>query len=165
MSHAVTRRGGERGKGDGVTDSVVPFYLHLINEDEFEVSVLSLVLRTNGLEVVSYPSLDLFSQSNSLLRHACVLLRVSVDVLDQPDMTAYLDQLAVTCPVILLIKEQRRILRLPWQAHPAISFVHRPVSKDALLDAIAAAQLIVQLRQSGDREEQPHTNEAHLLSV
>jgi FixJ family two-component response regulator len=97
------------------------------------------LLRSSGLRAEAFASAEEFLQSGRVAETDCLILDVSMPVMDGLELQRRLAEIGRPIPIVFLSaraseEEERRALEAG-----AIGFLRKPVGKDVLLQAIRAA--------------------------
>jgi len=118
--------------------------VHVIDDDEAMRQSLSFLLKTAGLEVVTYDSASAFLHELPKLRRGCVVTDVRMPEISGIDLLHRLKELHAKLPVIVITGHGDVPLAVEAMKLGAIDFLEKPFDDDALLGAINTA-----LRQEG----------------
>jgi len=102
-------------------------------------SALQRLLRSAGLDVVTFPSGAEFLASLSPHRLACVVLDLHMPGVDGFAVLAHLAEATIQLPVVVITGHDTAESRARALAGPVSAYLRKPVDGQMLLDAIAGA--------------------------
>jgi FixJ family two-component response regulator len=121
---------------DSLTDAPI---VSIVDDDVYVRRSMKRLLRSSGLRAEAFASAAEFLQSDILEQTACLVLDLSMPVINGLDLQRWLIDSGRLIPTVFLSaraseEEERRALRAG-----AASFLRKPASTEALLHAIRAA--------------------------
>jgi len=111
----------------------------IVDDDDLVRRSTRRLLRSSGLRAEAFASAEEFLQSERVAETGCLLLDVRMAVMDGLELQSRLTETGRPIPIVFLSgraseEEERRALQAG-----AVRFLRKPVSKEALLQAIRAA--------------------------
>lgn len=111
----------------------------IVDDDVSMQRALRRLLRSVGITVVTYTSVEEFLQSGLQGRIRCLVLDVMMPGMSGLDLLARLDASAVTLPVIIITACADEQTRLRAEQAGVVAYLRKPFEEGALLEAIRRA--------------------------
>lgn len=135
--------------------------VYLVDDDDAVREAITLLLRTIGLQVLSFASPDGLLASIDTLAPGCLILDIRMPLMSGLKLQQNLRERGVTWPTVIIsghgdIEACRRAFR-----NGAIDFLSKPVDEDDLIDAIQKGHAALELQ---DRKESEVAEARDLIS-
>jgi two-component system response regulator FixJ len=111
----------------------------VVDDDVSMLRALRRLLRSVGITVVTYTSVEEFLQSGLQGRIRCLVLDVLMPRMSGLDLLARLDASAVTLSVIINTACADEQTRLRAEQAGVVAYLRKPFEEEALLEAIRRA--------------------------
>jgi len=113
--------------------------IHVVDDDTSFRTAVARLLRASGYEVVIHESADRLLETAPAAEPACILLDVHMPGLSGPELQARLIERSNPLPIVFLtghgdVRTSVRAIKAG-----AVDFLLKPVSKQALLEAVERA--------------------------
>ena len=118
-------------------DQTGPVVVYIVDDDEAVRSGFARLIRSAGLQPLSYDSAERFLDEVTDRQRACVLLDITMPKMTGPQVQACLNERHIKLPVITVSARDDEETRLWARELGARMFLRKPVDAQALLDAIS----------------------------
>jgi FixJ family two-component response regulator len=111
----------------------------VVDDDESVRESLPDLLRQFGFAAEAYPSAEVFLASDVVSHTSCLLLDVAMPGMSGPDLQQELTRRHQTMPIVFITGQGDSTIRPRLLARGAVECLLKPLSEEAVLDAIGAA--------------------------
>jgi FixJ family two-component response regulator len=127
--------------------------VHIIDDDESMRVALDSLLRSVGLQIRAYASVDAFLAAPRPDTASCLVLDVRMPGIGGLDFQSQLAELGIHLPVILMTGYGDVPMSVRGMKAGAVDFLTKPFRDQDMLDAIAVAIKRDQARRAADAED------------
>lgn len=113
-----------------------PHKVYIIDDDESVRRALCRVLRSAGMVVHAYASVDEFVAECVYTENACVIADVRMPGIGGLGLPRTLHRIGCDLPVIIVTAQDSDAARAEAKRAGVVAFFHKPVDDQALLDAV-----------------------------
>ena len=113
--------------------------VHIVDDDAAVRRALVRLLRSEGLEAVTYETVQAVLNAATSLSSGCILLDLQMPGMDGLELLARLGELAIDLPVIVVTGHGDVATAVKAMKAGAVDFIEKPIDEVQLLAAIDAA--------------------------